>query len=638
MSNFSRRQLLIINELFLKSRLTSAELALAVDASVRTVKTDIATLKSKLAPYGITIESRPNIGYELMYQEKASLDFLTNLHKSAEVKRLNHFMKNNYERVFYMIRRLFFANDYIKLDELANDMFISRSTLNGDMIEVKKLLKKYQLKVVSKANYGIMIQGTEINKRLGIAEFFFHNRPAFEYKTDQESAYLKGNHDFYIRSIEIQLRSICEEYQIVLSDFSLKNIAIHVFISIQRNLAGCHASVPDSYGKAIRTNSIYAASQKLCQRMNELFGCRFQEADQAYIYMHLESKQIKNEMSGIPDQDQAEVELVLEKIFAEIKNNFDIDISKDETVAKFLALHIPQMVNRIKNNMVIRNPVVHENLQKYIFATKVTISAAAVIQDHYGVTISLDEFGYLLLYFNLALMNLQKKKKVTIGLMSGRGRAETIMYINEIKENFSPEYECINYPSIDEVLKHLEEIDILVSSYSVELSRSILQVAIENGNYIERIREYARKLDFYKLNMERYFQPQYSAFQLEGDHKESILRHLVEKLRELEIIDSDVQMEMPFVAHEIGNNIVHLQDLYKICRKPFCFIAVLKNPIIWDKDVIRVLFMIKTKRDGDHDLNILCDMFSKWTRDKEKISRLINGKNYEQFLQDIQDY
>lgn len=637
--NFSRRELLILNELFHKESLTSTDLSLVVDASVRTVKTNISNLKVKLTGYGITIDSKPNRGYKLTYENENSITSLTNQLKAMNVERLYTFKKNNYERVFYVLRRLLLKDIYIKLDVLANEMFISRSTLNADMIEVKKVLYKYHLKVGSKANYGIIVQGTEINKRMCIAEYYYHNNSELGYKSENEFSNFKEHNDIYIQTIESQLRIVCEEHHILLSDFSMKNIAIHILISIQRNLSGNKITVPNTYLEKVRMKEIFRASENLSMRLNALFGCNFQEVDSAYIFMHIESKQLLNDSTSITKEQQTEVKRVLENIYAEIESNFDIDISEDKTLNQFLVLHIPQMIKRIRNNMVIRNPVVHENLQKYIFATKVTISATEIIQNHYEIQISLEEFGYLVLYFNVALRNLQKNKKVTIGLMSGRGRAETIMYINEIKESFSDEkFELINYDSKEKAIRHLDEIDILVSSYEVELSRNILQVAIEKGNYIDKIREYSDKTDLYKLNIYNYFQPRFSDFYLEGKDKESVLKNLVKKFQTLGIIEQDVQVDMPFVAHEIGNNIVHLQDLYKICRKPFCFIAVLKNPIIWDKDIIRVLFIIKTKKDGDHNLSILCDMFSKWTRNKENVNRLVHNKSYDLFLQNILDY
>lgn len=168
----NRRELLILNELFHKARLTSKDLSLVVDASIRTVKTDISDLKLLLKDHGITIHSKPNKGYELHYENQESIDFLGMQLQSKDVERLYSFKKNNFERVFYILRRLLLKDMYIKLDVLADDMFISRSTLNADMNEVKRVLNKYHLKVVSKVNHGIIVEGTEINKRLCMAEYY----------------------------------------------------------------------------------------------------------------------------------------------------------------------------------------------------------------------------------------------------------------------------------------------------------------------------------------------------------------------------------------------------------------------------------------------------------------------------------
>src|SRR5699024_2123038 len=151
----------------------------------------------------------------------------------------------------------------------------------------------------------------------------------------------------------------------------------------------------------------------------------------------------------------------------------------------------------------------------------------------------------------------------------------------------------------------------------------------EKGNYINNIWKIINKVDLNDLDVDKYFKPEHMNFELEGDSQQEILQQVVVDLKKQNIIEQDVNVEVPFVSHEIGNNIVHLQDLQKICRKPVCYIAVLKSPISWEKDIIKVLFLIKTKKDGDHNLNILCDMFSNWTRDRQMVNRLINHKSFQ---------
>ncbi|WP_182199757.1 BglG family transcription antiterminator [Paraliobacillus salinarum] len=639
MLDLNRRQLLILNELQEKETTTAANLALVVEASVRTVKNDISILKKKLKSKGIEIKSSSNKGYTLSYKDESAKQYLIKGLATIDIKRLNLFKRNNYERIFYIIRALLLSKDYIKLDHLAEQMFISRSTLNQDMPEVKRVLSNYQLHLSSKANYGITITGNELDKRICFAEYFFHNKMTFDNSIELEEKLYELKHTI-IPFVEDLLRNICEQNKISLSDFSLKNIAIHVLISIFRSKSGHTIQITQEYEDEVNQvySTIYRTSKKLCDTINQVFKTNLTKNDIYYISMHLESKQLLQSIDAKPSVLE-EVNQVLQHVYLEIKNNFDIDISNDPTLNKYLPLHMLQMIRRIKHRIVLRNPVVHENLQKYLFATKVTVSAVKVIEDYYHINISLDEFGYLVLYFNVALRNLRKRRKITICLISGRGRAETIMYINELKENFPEKnFQLINYDFLDEAMEQMDHIDVLVSSYKHRLPSSIHQVAIEKGNYIEQIKQFVSRLDLFQLDVEKYFKPTYANFYLEGTDKQSILQNIVHELQALGIIEEKMITKMPFISHEIGNNIVHLQDLHKICRKPVCYIAVLKKPIIWDKDIIKVLFLIKTKRDGDHHLPILSDMFSKWTQDKEKVNRLINQKNYDSFLIDLQNY
>ncbi len=41
-----------------------------------------------------------------------------------------------------------------------------------------------------------------------------------------------------------------------------------------------------------------------------------------------------------------------------------------------------------------------------------------------------------------------------------------------------------------------------------------------------------------------------------------------------------------------------------------CYVCILKTPILWEQDIIKVLVMIKTKRDGDKNLSLLCRIVS----------------------------
>ncbi|MTE25099.1 HTH domain-containing protein, partial [Microbacterium sp. ZXX196] len=55
-------------------------------------------------------------------------------------------------RVHYIINRLLLTDKNLKLEDLADELFISKSTIQNDLKEVKELLKSYDLKVEKTGN------------------------------------------------------------------------------------------------------------------------------------------------------------------------------------------------------------------------------------------------------------------------------------------------------------------------------------------------------------------------------------------------------------------------------------------------------------------------------------------------------
>ena len=82
---------------------------------------------------------------------------------------------------------------------------------------------------------------------------------------------------------------------------------------------------------------------------------------------------------------------------------------------------------------------------------------------------------------------------------------------------------------------------------------------------------------------------------------------------------------------------MHFQDLHRIVREEMCFIVVLKHPVLWNKDIVRVLIITKTKRDGDKDLPVICRLISRWSNKTENIEHLVTSKDFTKFLEDLKE-
>lgn len=70
----------------------------------------------------------------------------------------------------------------MKIDQLADELFVSRSTLQNDLKDVKVVINRYNLHLKRKPNYGLKISGSEKNIRYAISDLLFKRSHPDGYK------------------------------------------------------------------------------------------------------------------------------------------------------------------------------------------------------------------------------------------------------------------------------------------------------------------------------------------------------------------------------------------------------------------------------------------------------------------------
>ncbi|MFV0552012.1 MAG: BglG family transcription antiterminator [Anaerorhabdus sp.] len=605
--------------------LTAQDLATSLGVSVRTIKTDINAIVEELKDSEFEIESKNGRGYFVINKNVDNI-------KLQETATLLEDVPNDIEeRISYVIRKLLVVDYHIKVDDLAMELFISRSSLNQILKEVRNKLLKYRLKLISRAKYGILVEGNEIDKRLAISEYFFHSNVRENYEIENDLIHEKSDYREEYIQIANYIRTVCDDYRIDMSDYSINNLVIHVNIAINRCKFYNYAIVNENILLDIQNTIEFKAANELVKEIEKKNHFLMPIGEVVYFAQHLRSKRILDR-NRISSDENNKLESCIRVIFSEINNNFELNLLEDSELYGYLFLHIPQMITRLRYHMTIRNPLVNDHMRRYLFATKVTHSACAIIEQFYEVKVDQNEFGYLLLYFNLAITRFETNKQITIGILTGRGRPEALMYFNEISEHFSShKYKIVEIDTIESNMNF----DLIISTYKLEKSMNFPIFVITNDNYIEKIREKINEIRYHDLDIDRFFKEEYCYFDLDGDTKEEVLTNFYKVLYEREIIKDIPTDYNGLIDDELGNGIAHLQDSYRIVRKSLCFLCSLKKPIYWDKNMVRILVLTKTKKECDKDLYNLCRIVSKWANDIKKVSDFIKDQRFETLMDGI---
>ena len=210
----SKRQAKIIDILKNSTQpISSKALAKEIGCSTKTIQVEVKNINSTLEK--VKIDSIRGIGYKLVGDIKS-------------IKVIKDELNSDVNRVSYILKRvlLLYKNKTLKIESLANEMYVSLSTIKNDLKEVKTILEKYNLKIVSKHKLGISIDGDINNLKKCILEVSLnYNDIKLE---DFFSDYIKES----IPLIRSEILYNLEKENIIFTDYEFNNIFNYILISL----------------------------------------------------------------------------------------------------------------------------------------------------------------------------------------------------------------------------------------------------------------------------------------------------------------------------------------------------------------------------------------------------------------------
>lgn len=139
MNKMNSRLQQIIQQLLTTDELqTSAELAAVLQVSSKTIQNDMKELSKLLNNDTASIESHRGKGYRInIIDENKFKHFL----KQTTEKDNQVIPTEPEDRIQFLMEKLLLQSAYIKMDDLADELFISRSTLQSDLNSVRRIGK-----------------------------------------------------------------------------------------------------------------------------------------------------------------------------------------------------------------------------------------------------------------------------------------------------------------------------------------------------------------------------------------------------------------------------------------------------------------------------------------------------------------
>lgn len=637
MEKVSKRKQLIIKYLLENEKsVTSEELAKLAGITSRTIKTEIKELSRILEDSGAHLICTRGVGYQLECKDSGVRSMVRELVEYADQEHYE-VPKTQPERISYIIKKLLMLDYYIKLDDLSEEMYISRSSLNLDMKEVRKHVKRFRLDITHLPGKGILLEGDEISKRKCICEYFFQH-DSNDFMTNDDVMFSSIYNQKEIRFIKEMLVSVLHAYMINFSDLSIQNMVIHIFISLRRCRFYSYIQIEDAWKQKMADSSEFLAARKLKEQLEKQFLLSLPEDEIYYYAMHIRSKRILEGKYALRDTQLTRT--VLQRIFDDIEAEYHLHFHDDQELNSFLSLHIPAMVERIQSRFEMRNSLLHDTIRHYPLAVSITLRAKTILEEAYQITIDHNEFAYLVLYFNLALTRHAPKTKKRLVLFCGRGRPETILMLNELNEKFGALIERVDVLDIQDLeSSRFDEHDIIISTVPLPVldCKETILVRTSIQDYSNEIYRALNSEKLPEVDFRGLVKPAYFDTGGEVHDKEEAYEQTALQMKTSGISDAYIELfqKTKNNCSELGNNCVLIHCHHRDTL-PFLLCKVLKRPILWDWMNVQVILIANFDRSDELQLRSTYHTLSAWLDQPHYIRSLIQLQDYERFLETLE--
>lgn len=437
--------------------ISAAEVARIFNVSVKTVYRHVNNI-NKEADENL-IESEKSKGYRLTKNfalKKYDKDTPFSVESSPENRRKN-----------VLLKILFNSPQSLYIYDLFKDEYVSDSTINADLMKIKKILLKSNLKLIQK-NKRISVQGKEDDIREKI------NSLLHWHKEKNRRVLIDGINEIDLVFIQEQINIIEQLSKTKIPYPYDVNICSHIYILIQRSRRQTDKiysnKVVASEEEIMKNYDLYRISEIVIENVEKYIVKDIPKFEINYLFKYLLSSRFIGETSN---QDpkllySEKVETFTTELIERVNKRISAKID-ESLLRKELISHIGPMMNRIENNISVENEILSDIKVEYKDLYNVVSQECQNVCLQMKVPeVSENEVGFITLYFEKNIEEITKKYHVWVVCASGIGTSELL------KLKIQKEFRNI---VIDRVISSLDE-QLFTSSTSTETDLIISTVEL----------------------------------------------------------------------------------------------------------------------------------------------------------------
>ena len=450
-----------------------------LNVSDKTLQKDLKIIGNYIARFNINIDAKRGHGILINREANGNIELINNLNLNLKDK---NSISIDQRRIEILKMLLLNSNSSTSINQLSEKYYVSKTSIVNDLKYIEEWLKNYNI-TLSKTLEGTKIVGKEADIRKAIAsllEDILNNNDGEDEIQEFTridvatfSALLKIFDLDSITFIESIIWELEKDLDYYITQPYYINLITHILICLKRLKEGNQIEINEERIKNIDNlnKRVYDNVVNLVNKIYEKYGVLTSNEEIYYIYKYIVSSGFGNTLDNNMKVSENYINNSEEvtKMMIDIMSLFlGVNLSENELLSRGLLLHMKPMLNRLKYDIQIKNPLFKEIEERFTEILGLCRLSIEIMSEYYNLSnISMDEISYLATYFQAALENSTSEKKVLVVCHSGYGTSQLLA--TRLKKAF-PQWTIVDVVSVY-MLKNMDmsDIDFIVSTVDVDI-------------------------------------------------------------------------------------------------------------------------------------------------------------------------
>lgn len=610
---------------------TLKELAERFGISERQVKNYIRQINAKSAPFAM-IESDASGAYHAAQGYTAYMK----LFKNPELLPS--------ERVSVILSRLLTSKTPLNIFDLADELYVSRPTVEADLVKVRKIISSYDI-TLTLANDLLSLQGTEKA---------FRKVTSYMITTTEYDGFLPGDkqlfikEDYHLDYLRTHLTEIFDDCHFVYNDYSLNNILLHLTITVDRIKHEYYIENQKFGGDSSPLET--QAADRVANFLEEEYQIRFSELERENLALFLSCNLAIVDYKVV---DPQRIEDLLSddctelahRILDQVTDYYYLDPFDDLFFTRFV-LHINNLMKRLRSNFSAHNPLYEEIVRTYPLLFDTAVFAAKIIKDETGYSINQDEISLIALHIGSFIESSQvNKNKVSAIYVYTDYHGMHQKNVSTIQNRYGDRLNLQYNISILDYRNTPITADIIISEVplpnAIPVSPFITQEQLRKIEDVidEKIR--GKEQETFRNSLQDLFTEELFFRNLTGTDKYEVIQKACEQLKQADYTD-DLFMEAVYTREQLAStcfidNMAIPHAISQNVKKSFISFTTYDKPQIWDSKSISLMVFIGISYTERKTFRSVFNQLVKLFEKQSVIQAIAGCKTYEEVLELLQN-